>query len=106
IEAGEDPVLDRARLDLARPAYDARHAETTLAHSALGVLEGGHAAVGPGEHFGAVVRGEDDDRIVRFTPVVQMLQPRVDTVVQLRHSGLFEAVIRLSVLHRAVLLGE
>ena len=30
VEAGEDAVLDRARLDLARPADDARHAEAAF----------------------------------------------------------------------------
>ena len=30
VEAGEDAVLDRARLDLARPAGDARHAEAAF----------------------------------------------------------------------------
>ena len=59
IEAGEDAVLDRARLDRARPADDARHAEAALEDGALGGLERRHAAVGPGEHLGAVVGGED-----------------------------------------------
>src|SRR6516165_5142049 len=47
IEAGEDAILDRARLDLARPADDRRHAEATLADGALGVLEWRHAAIRP-----------------------------------------------------------
>src|SRR6476659_8100481 len=60
VEAGEDAVLDRARLDVARPARDARHPEAAFHDGALGGLERRHAAVGPGEHFRPVVRGEDD----------------------------------------------
>src|SRR5215471_18494293 len=95
IEAGEDSVLDRARLDLPRPADDRGHAEAALADRALGVPERRHAAVGPREYLGAVVRGEDDDGVVGLADVVEMLQQRADAVVQLRHASFFETVIRV-----------
>ncbi len=65
VERGIDAVLDGARLDLARPADDARCAEAAFHHRAFGALERGHAAVGPGEHLGAIVGGENDDGVVR-----------------------------------------
>ena len=106
VEAGEDAVLDRARLDLARPADDARHAEAAFHDGALGGLERRHAAVRPGEHFGAVVGGEDDDGVVGLADVVQVLQEGADAVVHLRHAGLFQAVVGLVIHHRLVLRRE
>src|SRR5215831_15689003 len=99
IEAGEDSVFDRARLDLARPADDCRHAEAALADGALGVLERRHAAIWPREYFRAIVRGEDDDGVVGLADVVEMLQQCADAVIELRHAGFLEAVVRLAVLH-------
>src|SRR6202050_1862764 len=64
IQSGEDAVLHRARLDLARPARDARHTEAALEHRALGGARRRHAAVGPSEDFGAVVGSEDHDGVV------------------------------------------
>src|SRR5262249_10646395 len=106
IEAGEESVLDAAGLDLAWPADDARNAEAPLADGAFGVLEWRHAAIGPREHLRAVVRGEDDDGVVGLANVVEMLEQRADTVIQLRHAGFLKTVVRLTVLHRAVLLRE
>ncbi len=103
IEAGEYPVLDRTRLDLARPADDARHPKATLENSALGRLEWGHATVRPSEDFRAVVGGEDDDRVVGFANVLQVFQQSADTVIQLRHSGLFQAIVVSRVHHRLIL---
>src|SRR5262249_24403678 len=99
IEPGEYSVLDRARLDLARPADDARHAEAALADSALGVLERRHAAIRPSEHLGAIIRGEDDDGVVGLANVVEMLQQGADAVIELRHASFLETVVRLAVLH-------
>ena len=90
----------------ARPADDARHAEAAFADRALGVLERRHAAIRPGEHLGAVVGGEDDDGVVGFADVVEVLEQGADAVIDLRHAGFFETVVGLAVLHRAVLLGE
>src|SRR4029078_7871044 len=66
VEAGEDAILDRAWLDVTRPAGDARHAEAAFADSTFGVLKRRHAAVRPGEHFRAVVGAEDDNGVIGF----------------------------------------
>jgi len=62
------------------------------------------AAVGPRKHFGAVVRREDDDRVIGYTHVVEMLQQQTHVVVELRHAGFLDPVVGFVVLHRAVLL--
>ena len=67
------PFSTAARLDLARPADDRRHAEAALEHGALGGPERRHAAVRPGEDLGAVVGGEDDDGVVGLADVLQCL---------------------------------
>ena len=106
VETGEDAVLDRARLNLARPADDGGHAEAAFEHGALGGAERRHAAVGPSEDFRAVVGGEDDDGVVGFADVVQVLQQRADVVVQLRHAGFFDVVIALVIHHRLIFCRE
>src|SRR5262249_21851543 len=64
VEAGEKAVLDGARLDLARPASDARHSEATLVGRSLLALERRVAAVRPGECLGSVVGAEDEDGVL------------------------------------------
>src|SRR4051812_11667339 len=76
VEAGYDPVLDGTGLHLARPADDGRHPEATFRNSALGGLERRHATIGPSEHFRSVVGAEDDDGVVRFADVLDVLQER------------------------------
>src|SRR5262245_65875538 len=73
IEAREDTILDRAWLDVTWPPDEAWHAEATLTDGAFGVLEGGHAAVGPGEDLGAVLGGEDDIRVSVIATCVRAL---------------------------------
>src|SRR5262249_51406402 len=106
IEAGKDSVLDGARLDLPWPADNGGDAEAALADGTLGVLERRHAAVRPSEHLGAVVRREDHDRIVGLADLVEMLEQGADAVIELRHAGFLETVVRLAVLHCAVLLRQ
>src|SRR5262245_58740835 len=60
----------------------------------------------PREHLRAVIRGEDDDRVVGLADVVEMLQQCADAVIQLRHTGFLETVVGLAVLHRAVFLRQ
>src|SRR5262249_24339900 len=74
IEAGEDAVLDAAQLDVTRPANDGGNTEAAFTNGAFGGFEWCPAAIPPGENFGAVVGGENDDGIVSFTHVVQVLQ--------------------------------
>ena len=64
VKAGDQPVLDLARRDVARPADDHRRSEATLEHGALAAGERRLATVGPGEVLGAVVGGEPHDRVV------------------------------------------
>ncbi len=45
------------------------------------------AAVRPGEHFGAVVGGEDDDGVIVHAHVLELLHDRADDVVELGHAG-------------------
>src|SRR5262249_41180262 len=64
VETGKDAVLNRAGFNLARPADNARHAETALKTCAFGGLKRCHPAIRPGEYFRSVVGGEDNDRVV------------------------------------------
>src|ERR1700722_9327931 len=81
VEAGEKSVLDRPRLDVAGPAGHARRAEASLVGRSLLSLEGGVSAVRPGERFGSVVGGEDNDRVVRLSDLIQVLKQGADTVI-------------------------
>ena len=96
VEPGDDAVLDLAGRHLARPADDAGHAEAAFQRRALAAGERRLAAVGPGEVLGAVVGGEDDDRVVLEPVVLQLLHDRADDVVELRHAGFLDrpAVLR------------
>src|SRR5262245_48070760 len=69
----------------------------------LVALNGDHSAIGPGEDLSAVISGKDDDRVVRFTHVFDVLEESADAIVKLRHAGLFETIVRLAVHHRLVL---
>src|SRR5258706_2071326 len=106
VKARKQPVLDGARLDVARPAHYARHPEATLKDSALSRFERCHAAIRPSEHFGSVVGGEDDDGVVRLADVIQVLQERTDTIVHLGHTGLFLTVVGLVVHEGLVFRGQ
>src|SRR4029450_10422848 len=57
IETGEDAVLNGVCGNVARPAQHARHAEATLHDRPFALCERRGATIGPGEEFGAVVRG-------------------------------------------------
>jgi hypothetical protein len=41
-------------------------------------LNGGHAAIRPGEHLGTVVGSEDDDGVAGLADVVEMLEQGAD----------------------------
>jgi hypothetical protein len=70
-----------------RPADHCWSAETAFHHRALALRERRLSAIGPGEHFGAVVGGEDDDGIIVDTHVLELLHDDADVVVELRHAG-------------------
>src|ERR1700751_3600515 len=95
VETGEYPVLNSARLDLTRPADDTGNAEPAFKTGALGGLKGCHPTIRPGEYFRTIVGGEDHDRVVGFADVLQMLQKRPDTVVQLGHARFLQTIVGL-----------
>src|SRR5271157_3904873 len=80
-------------LDYARPANDEGNTVSTFPACILLTTEGSGAAVGPAHGFRAVVAGEDDDRVVRDTEVVELLQEHADVVVELGHAGAVEALL-------------
>src|SRR5262245_14554402 len=88
VKTGHQPVLDLARRNLARPAKNARHAETALEHSSLAPRERRLPSVRPGEILGAVVSAEHDDGVVIDAQVLELLHNPADDVVELRHPGL------------------
>ena len=78
IHAGEDAVLHGVRRDVAGPASDARHAEAAFHDRPFALRERRRAAIGPGEHFGAVVGGEDDDGVFVLTNILDFLHDDAD----------------------------
>ena len=79
-------VGHRARLDVARPAHQARHAESAFPVGVLLRAERRHGSVRPGVHVRAVVGGVDDDGVVGDAHVVERLEQRADGVVVLDHA--------------------
>ena len=70
-----------------------RSAHAAFPGAQLAAFERGGAAVREGDRLGAVVGGEDDDRVVELAHVLQLLQHDADVVVQLLHAGFVEAPI-------------
>ena len=106
VQAGQEAVLHRVRRDVAGPAQDARHAEAAFHDRAFALRERRRAAIGPGEDFGAVVGGEDDDGVVVLADVLELLQHEADVVIELGHAGFLHRPAILRVAHRFVLVGE
>ena len=86
-----DVVDDRAGLDDAGPADQARNAEGALPVGRLLALEGRGAAVRPGNPFGAIVGRVDDDGVVGGAEIVEQLQQLADVAVRLHHAVGIEA---------------
>src|SRR5262249_10678278 len=103
VEPGEQSILTRARLYLARPADDAGHSEAALEHGSLRGPEWGHAAIRPREYLRTVIGREDDDGVVGLANIVKMLQKPADAIIQLRHCAIFQTVVRLAIQHGIVL---
>src|SRR5207249_9919564 len=106
VQAGEDSVLNGVRRDMAGPAKDARHAETALEDGSFTLRERCRSAIGPGEDFGAIVGGEDDDGVVVQTEVLELLQHQTDVVIELGHAGFFFRPAVFRVAHLLVLVRE
>ena len=56
-------------------------------------FERGDAAVREGLNLGAVVGGEDDDRVVELAHVFELLEHDADVVVHLLHAGFVDAPV-------------
>src|SRR3974390_2308994 len=84
IQAGENTVLDGARLDSARPAGNARNPEAAFKYRALGGAERRHSAIGPGKNFGAVVGREDVDGVVGDGNIIEVLEMISNAIVEVR----------------------
>ena len=98
VEGGEQLVLDRARLDVARPADDHRRAVAAFPGFAFLTLERRDAAVREGDGLGAVVGGEDDDGVVELAHVLELFQHIADVVVHLLHAGFVDAPVLAALL--------
>src|SRR5271156_1010978 len=64
VHAGHDAVLYGTWRDMARPPGNTWHAETALHNRPLRLRERRGAAIRPGERFGSVVGGENDDGVI------------------------------------------
>ena len=93
VEGGEHFVLDRARLDDARPADDHRSAHAAFPGAQLAALERRDAAVREGDGLGAVVGGEHDDGVVELAHVFELLEHDADVVIHLLHAGFVDAPV-------------
>ena len=80
-----------------------RSAEATFHDRALALRERRLSAVRPGEDFGAIVGGEDDDGVVVHAHVLELLHHDADVVIELRHAGFMDGPAVLGVAHRLVL---
>jgi hypothetical protein len=74
VEGGEPLVVDRAGPNDAGLSDDHRGAHAAFPGGQLAALEGGSAAVRECDGLGAVVGGEDDDRIIGLPHVVDLLE--------------------------------
>ena len=82
----KDVIDDRARLDLARPAYELRHAESAFTGESLFTLEGVGTALRPGEDLGAVIGRKDHDRVVGDLQLVELVKQLSGHIVELGHA--------------------
>ena len=82
------------------------HAEAALEDCSLGLRERRLTAIGPGEDFGAIVGGEDDDGVVVHAHVLELLHHQADVVIELGHAGFFFRPAILRVAHRFIFRGE
>src|SRR5690242_2168636 len=72
VEARENAVLNDGGFDMSRPADNRGYAEAAFENSALGRSKRRHAAVRPGEYFGAIVGREDNDSVVGLADILEV----------------------------------
>src|SRR6266568_4662687 len=91
---------------MAGPAQDARYAETALHDRPFALRERSRSAIGPGEDFGAIVGGEDDDGVSINTEVLELLHDQADVVIELGHARFLFGPAVLRVTHFLVIVGK
>ncbi len=89
---------------MARPANHQRSAHAAFPGGQLAAFEGGGAAVGECDVFGAIIRGEYDDGVVKLAHGFELLQHFADVVVHLLHAGFVEAPVLAAFLANHVLV--
>src|ERR1700712_943003 len=99
VKTGKDAVLDRVLGNVTRPAENCRHAESPFENRTFGLSKRGLTAIRPGEEFGSVVRGEQDNGVVLDAHVLDFGQYQPDVVIELGHAGLFFRPAIFSVAH-------
>ena len=81
-----DVIVDRTRLDNARPANHLRHSEAPLKGRALLSVERADAAVRPTELLRTVVRAINNDGVVGNAELVQLVEEQSDRIVMFDHT--------------------
>src|SRR5207244_672683 len=98
IERSEHIGEYRSRFDHARPPNDRRSAVAALIGFALLALERRDSPVRKGDCFRAIICSEDDNRVVEFAHVLELLEDIADIVVQLLLTGFLDSPILASLL--------
>src|SRR5450631_3826433 len=90
-----DIIDDYARLDGTGPARQRGHAKAAFPGGTLLATERRGAAIRPAKFLHPVVRREDDNRIVRNSEIVELLEELANHPVELHHAVGIEAVTAL-----------
>src|SRR4051794_40365356 len=64
VQPGKDAILHGVCRHMARPAQDCWHAETSFHDRSFALRERCSSTIRPGEEFGAVIGGENDDGVI------------------------------------------
>ena len=78
-------------LNFTGPANYRRYSESTFPGCALLAVKWCRVAVGPRHGFRTIVRSENDDRVVRDSKVIQLLQNFADIVVEFLHHDILKS---------------
>ena len=106
VQRREHLVRPRSRLDVPRPADNARRAHAAFPGAQLPGFERGDAAVREGLNLSTVVGGEDDDGVVVQAEVLELLHHQTDVVVELGHAGFLFRPAVLGVAQRFIFWRE
>src|SRR4051812_20601051 len=72
---------------MAWPAKKSRYPEAAFKDRSFGLCKWCLTAIRPGKDFRTVVGGEDDDGVVIFAHVFDLLHDEADVIVELRHTS-------------------